>query len=79
MFIVAALTARPGRSSDVPWGVSGLADPSLTAETEGVRRCLLRYEAERGRLGRGLESEERRLVFGEAAADDAGDWWEGGV
>jgi len=43
----------PWRSSEVAWGVRGLAaPPSLMPDAEGVRRCLLRYEAERGSEGR---------------------------
>lgn len=64
----------------MPWGVRGREDPSLTAETDGVRRCLLRYEAERGRDGREPDwKDERRLTSGEAEADEAGDRCEGGV
>lgn len=68
------------RSSDVPCGVSVPVDPSLRAEAEGVRLCLVRYEADRGRLGRGLDcSDDRRLATGDAEADEAGDRCEGGV
>lgn len=75
-------TAEPMllRSSDVPWGVSVPVDPSLTAEAEGVRRCLWRYEADLGRFGRvPVCSEERRLATGDEEADEAGDRFEGGV
>lgn len=68
------------RSSDVPCGVSVPVDPSLRAEAEGVRRCFVRYEADRGRLGLGLDcSDDRRLATGDAEADEAGDRCEGGV
>lgn len=68
------------RSSDVPCGVNVPVDPSLRADAEGVRRCLVRYEADRGRLGLGLDCrEDRRLATGDADADEAGDRCEGGV
>jgi hypothetical protein len=51
---VLAVVTMPWRSSEVAWGVKGLAAPPslLIAVAEGVRRCLLRYEAERGSAGR---------------------------
>lgn len=55
-------------------------EASLMAEAEGVRRCLWRYDDDRGRFGRAEDcSEERRLASGEAEADDAGERFEGGV
>jgi hypothetical protein len=52
-----------------------------TAVAEGVRRCLVRYEADLGNEGRvELElKEDRRLTSGEDGADEAGEQWEGGV
>jgi hypothetical protein len=49
---------------------------------DGVRLCLVRYDAERGNEGRDVEAwwnEGLRLVFGEAWADVAGDRCDGGV
>jgi len=47
---------------------------------EGVRRCLLRYEADRGSDGRGPDwKDERRLTSGDPEAEEAGDRCEGGV
>jgi hypothetical protein len=68
------------RSSDVPCGVNGAEEPSLTADTEGVLRCLLKYDAERGRFGRAPDWREgRRLASGEADVEEAGDRSDGGV
>lgn len=74
-----AVAAMEDRSSTVDCGVKGLADPLLMVVTEGVRRCLFRYEAERGRDGRWPDCEERRLASGEADAEEAGDRFDGGV
>jgi hypothetical protein len=47
---------------------------------DGVRRFLLRYEADRGSDGFGPDViDERRLTSGETVAEEAGDRWEGGV
>jgi hypothetical protein len=73
---------RPFRSSDVAFGVGCLVSAFCDATADGVRRCLVRYEADRGRAGRVAEAwwrEGLRLLPGEAGADDAGDRWEGGV
>jgi hypothetical protein len=69
------------RSSEVPWGVRGAEEPSLNPVTEGVLRCLLRYDADRGRIaGRDPDCKDpRRLTSGEVEAEEAGDRWEGGV
>jgi hypothetical protein len=76
-----AAAARAGRSSDVPWGVSEPMEPSVLNVMDGARRCLLRYEADRGSGDRGpLEwMEDRRLESGEFDADEAGDRCDGGV
>jgi hypothetical protein len=80
LIILEASTARAGKSSDVPWGVSEPIEPSLSV-TDGVRRCLLRYDADRGRDGRvdPACNDGRRLTSGDVDADDAGDRCEGGV
>lgn len=52
----------------------------LDGVADGVRRCLLRYEAERGSEGFWPEViDDRRLTSGETVAEEAGDRWEGGV
>lgn len=73
-------STMPCRSSEVPWGVRVPALTSLMAEADGVRRCLARYEADRGRLGRLPDvNDERRLASGDPDAEEAGERWEGGV
>ena len=56
---------------------------------DGVLRCLVRYEADRGRTGRpapaavfpvgGAWNDDLRLMLGEEEEDEAGDLCEGGV
>lgn len=56
---------------------TSLLDPTA----EGVRRCLVRYEDDRGKAGRAGApwKDGRRLTSGDAGADEAGERWEGGV
>ena len=69
-----------GKSSSVACGVKGLAVPSLIALTDGVRRCFVRYEAERGSDGREpVWRDGRRLASGDVTTEEAGDRWDGGV
>lgn len=88
---------RPLRSSDVEFGVCWpamvtVADEELDVQeaADGVLRCLLKYDEDRGSAGAGecvMEAEAglaplndgRRLVSGEEAADEAGERLEGGV
>jgi hypothetical protein len=78
--MLATCPVIPLRSSEVPWGVRVAEEPSLTAETDGALLCLLRYEAERGKLGRGPDWRDgRRLASGEADVEEAGDRCDGGV
>ena len=77
------LVTMPFKSSDVASGVgwSALASEPIA---DCVRRCLVRYEVERGRAGRGLVfvcpwKDGLRLTSGETGAEEAGDRWEGGV
>lgn len=67
------------REAAIPFRLSGA--PSVIETTDGVRRCLFRYEAERGRAGRGEDCwiDERRLTSGDTEVDEAGDRFEGGV
>ena len=80
-------TLSPGtklfRSSDVPGGV-GWFDATFSlleieAMDEGDLRCLVRYEADRGSVGRPFVSELLRLALGDPAAVVGGDDLEGGV
>jgi len=69
------------RSSDVASGEGWLARGWLA---DGVRRCLVRYEADRGSTGRELPcwgwwKDGRRLPSGDEGPDDAGDRCDGGV
>lgn len=55
-----------------------------TLPAEAVRRCLERYEAERGRVGfvevpLGETREDLRLTSGVEGAEVAGERWDGGV
>lgn len=77
------LVTMPFKSSDV---ASGLGWNILCAScpTAGcVRRCFVRYDADRGSDGRTLLvwpwKEDLRLISGETGADEAGDRREGGV
>lgn len=49
----------------------------LVPTADGVLRCFVRYEAERGRDGRGTPDaawkDGRRLTSGDAGAEEAGD------
>jgi hypothetical protein len=74
----------------VPGGVISGVDALLEVGTltiavaEAVRRCLVRYEADRGSDGLvGVDvlelNEDRRLTSGELGAEEAGEQWEGGV
>lgn len=51
--------------------------PWLAPTADGVLRCLVKYEAERGSTGREPPGdccrEGRRLVSGDVGADEAGD------
>jgi hypothetical protein len=69
------------RSSWVDSGDGSLMRLSAAVGADGVRRCFVMYEADRGRTGREVGEwwkEGLRLTSGEAGADDAGDL-EGGV
>jgi hypothetical protein len=75
------LLAKFFRSSDVACGVGSLSIDAATG-AEGVRRCLVRYEAERGNEGREVGAwwmDGLRLLLGDAEADVAGDRCDGGV
>jgi hypothetical protein len=78
------------RSSTVADGDNSLC--CVGAGAEGVRRCFIRYDADRGSAGLvddvgdmgpppfcGWLIEGLRLWLGEEGADEAGDLWEGGV
>lgn len=82
------------RLSDVPGGVRSseavVMEGDNGALADGVRLCLVRYDAERGSTGRvattGLPftevvpwKDDRRLVSGDDGAEDAGERWAGGV
>lgn len=92
----AAASAMPFKSSEVPGGVISGVDPLAEmveaapdpALTEGVRLCLVKYEADRGNAGlectlgeAGLVpwNEDLRLTEGDEGAEDAGERYEGGV
>lgn len=86
----------PFKSSEVPGGVISGVDPLAEiveaapdpALTEGVRLCLVKYEADRGSAGRDEAlgevgvvpwNEDLRLTDGDEGAEDAGERYEGGV
>lgn len=74
----------PFKSSDVPGGVGWSELPFVVgapAAAAGVLLCLVRYDADLGSDGLGLDwKEERLLTSGDDGAELAGDrWWEGGV
>ncbi len=76
------LATMPFKSSDVASGDGSCLGTML--EAEGVRRCFIRYEADRGRAGLVLLGavwwkEGLRLTSGELGVDEAGDLLEGGV
>jgi hypothetical protein len=65
------------RSSEVASGEGWFIWPLLAPTAEGVLRCLVRYEADRGSVGREPPGEawmeDRRLEDGDVGADEAGD------
>lgn len=84
------------RLTEVPGGVISMeewdTEGDVEALADGVRRCLVIYDADRGSAGRGEEAageppftdavpwmEDRRLALGDEGAEDAGERWEGGV
>jgi hypothetical protein len=76
------LVTIPFRSSDVASGV-GWSALASGPTADCVRRCLVRYDVERGSDGREpvfwLWKDGLRLASGETGAEVAGDRWEGGV
>jgi hypothetical protein len=84
------LTTIAFKLSDVPGGVRSIeSDVGMLAD--GVRLCLVRYEAERGSAGRAVAlgeppfvdvvpwKDDRRLASGDEGAEVAGERWDGGV
>jgi hypothetical protein len=77
-----AAEARPWRSSEVPGGVGWFVVPCPCPgpSADADRRCLVRYEADRGSEGRGpFWSDGLRLESGDTGAEEEGDRWDGGV
>jgi len=77
------LASIPCRSSDVDSG-DGSAWGREALGAEGVLRCFIMYEADRGSEGRELLvgewwNEGLRLTSGDVGADAAGDLLDGGV
>jgi hypothetical protein len=66
--------AKPLRSVEVPGGVSWVVEP-FDSSADADRRCFVRYEADRGSVGRcdPVCKEGRRLTSGDTGAEDAGD------
>lgn len=81
--------------SEVPGGVRSrdntVRDGDVEALADGVRLCLVKYDADRGNAGRAGDAgepcivdapcwmEERRLTSGDEGAEVAGERWDGGV
>jgi len=78
------LASIPFRSSDVASGDGSVTWRGAAEGADGVRRCFVRYEAERGRmvlelLVGGWWKDDLRLTSGDVGVDEAGDLLEGGV